>query len=134
MKNIRIKIVQLICVSAVLILSCEKNSEWLEAELQNTTCNSNLTTVVTYNDVEGTVSSIPGVSDNAIYIKVDDPDSAQETEYVVPCNLPDQYRIENLKILFSGDLKAVPRDFLEPGTEILIIAQPITLTLLRIKN
>lgn len=134
MKYIRIKIVQLLCVSALLILSCEKTSDWLEAELQNTTCNSNLTTVVTYNDVAGTVSSIPGVSDNAIYIKVDDPDSAQETEYVVPCNLPEQYRIENLQILFSGDLKAVPRDFKEPGSEILIIAQPITLTRLRIKN
>lgn len=134
MKIIRLKIVQLLCVSAVLIISCEKSSEWIEADLQNTTCNSNLTTVVTYNEIEATVSLIPGVSNNAIYIKVDDPDSAQETEYVAPCNLPEQYRIENLQIIFSGDLKAVPKDFKEPGTEILIIAQPITLTRLRIKN
>lgn len=134
MKNIRLRILLLLLTPAILFIGCEKSSEWYEAELQNTTCNSNLTTVVTYSDVEGTVSSIPGVSGNAIYIKVDNPDSAQETDFVAPCNLPGQYKIENLKIIFSGDLKAVPKDFQEPGTEILVIAQPITLTRLRIKN
>lgn len=134
MKNIRLKILLFLLTPAVILSGCDKSSEWFESELQNTTCNSNLTTVFTYSDVEGTVTTIPGVSNNAIYIIVDDPDTAQETDYVAPCNLPEQYRIENLKIMFSGDLKSVSKEFQQPGTEILVIAQPITLTRLRIKN
>ena len=128
MKKNRILILHLILIVTTAIIGCDDGDGWEEVELQNKTCNSNLTTVVTYNNTVGTVVFVEGANENEVYIRIANPDPAQETEYCLPCNLPDEYKVENLQIRFNGDLKSLAGYFEEPGTEIIVISQPLTLT------
>ncbi|HZH72098.1 MAG TPA: hypothetical protein VFD91_06380 [Mariniphaga sp.] len=113
---------------SLIVTGCNDSDSWVEEELNNTTCNSNLATILSYNNTIGVVTNAGNSNDDTFYIRINNPDTLQATEYCIPCNLPDKYKMENLRIRFNGDLKSMAGVIHEPGEEFLIIAQPITLT------
>ena len=111
-----------------VLFGCNDGDNWVEEELNNTTCNKNLTTIFSYNNSLGVVTTGADVNNDTYYLRINNPDSVQVTEYCLPCNLPEAFKIENLQIRFNGDLKSMAGIIPDPDDEILIIAQPLTLT------
>lgn len=111
-----------------VLFGCNDGDNWVEEELNNTTCNNNLTTIFSYNNSLGVVTTGADANNDTYYLRINNPDSVQVTEYCLPCNLPEAFKIENLQIRFNGDLKSMAGIIPDPDDEILIIAQPLTLT------
>jgi hypothetical protein len=80
------------------------------------------------------VRNISEASGNTIYIIAVDLFSARETECVAASNQSEKYNILDMRILNNRALKSVAGAFQEPGTEFLVIAQPIILAWLSIKK
>jgi hypothetical protein len=90
-----------------------------------------LLTVRTYTNQEGVVRGIPEIDNTPTYIWFDD--SENKIRYFLPCNLPDKYKIEGLKVLFDGNLKEEVDDSIDPNIDSQVIARVLTLTSLKVK-
>ncbi len=116
-------------------IGCDKN-DWSEVELSNFSCDENSKTVDSYIEIRGTISSIPEIHEEPIFIYVESPDVGKSGEYILPCNLPQEYNKEGLEVIFSGELKEII-DHVETNDSIsspVVLAQTIVLTNLQIKD
>ncbi len=135
MKSKFLKLFVIILCFVSINTGCEKEN-WTEVDLSNFNCGANSNTVNTYTDVRGTISTIPDVSESPIFIRLESPDYEKSGEYILPCNLPQEYEREGLEIIFCGELKETI-DYVDTANAIssaMVLAQTIVLNQLKIND
>lgn len=86
----------------MILLSCETK--------RDIDCGYNGKTIKTINDQ---YASVTDVADQFFLyfeegIKIDSPNLLDTIFYLLPCNLPEQYKVDNQEVIVSGEIKENP--------------------------
>ena len=106
-QSVKVSMRQVIAILIVLALtliiqSCKRENSYQD-------CMPDVKTVGTLNNVSGKIGLIDSPAKYAIYVE------GQDTAEYIPCNLPESFQIQNLKVTISGLVKYTLDPCFTPG-------------------
>ena len=127
-KNMKPTILKLNFILLLLFLigtGCEKD-DWTPIELTVNSCNNAIGVIDTINNITGIIERRDEISTTIYFIIVEDAESGEELFYM-PCNLPEKYFKNGLKIKFNGEVLNLDDTVQSTSVSIDLLGTPIRL-------
>lgn len=105
--------------------------EFKNAELTTGDCFDQFPTVGNYAGQHGKIVGA-SLNDDPNLILIGDLD--KNGYYLVPCNLPAEYRLNGTEIIFDADIKELPTIRCDTCAQLDYVGTPVTLTALKVKD